>query len=116
MSEQNVIKLKFKGLEINAKIFPSYEQLFSFFKTYFSIDEERAKNLILFYYDEDGDQTDIGNESDYKIFLDNQEVERKIEGEIDEEENGEDMLLKNREIFPKKVDEQHVNISINNNG
>ena len=42
-------------------------------------------------------------------------VQTKEEGQKPEEENGEDMLLKNREIFPKKVDEQHVNISINNN-
>ena len=120
MSEQRKIKLKFEDKEIEVGAFATFQEMFDFFQKNFSIDDEKKKNLSLYYFDEDGDQISFQGEKDYKIFIDEDgQIEKVIEGEIAEKPLEEISLeqpnpLKSATIFNKKVLEQGVDLSIKN--
>ena len=120
MSEQKKIKLKFEDKEIEVGAFATFQEVVDFFQKNFAIDEEKKKNLSLYYFDEDGDQISFQGEKDYKIFIEEEgQIEKVIEGEIGEKPSEEISLeqpnpLKSATIFNKKVPEQGIDLSIKN--
>ena len=50
MSEKKTLTLKFEGQEKIVPIFKEYREFIIGFKKLFSIDDEKAKKLYLFYY------------------------------------------------------------------
>ena len=120
MSEnKKTIKLKYNDKETEVQAFDSYEELISFFQKNFSIDDDKKNMLSFFYYDEDGDPITFQNDSDYQIFLEEENLKEKIiEAEV--RENNENNLLEQQDpmksgtIFIKKVPEQHINLELDN--
>ena len=91
MSEQKTLTLKFEDQEKIVPIFKEYKEFLIGFQKCFSIDDEKAKKLYLFYYDNEGDKIAIQSDSDYtNIFQDDTEKEIIIQGEI--QDNKEDSI------------------------
>jgi signal peptidase I len=123
MSEQKTIKLKFNNKETEVQAFDTYQELFDFFCKNFTIDDDKKKNLSLFYYDEDGDQIAFQQDNDYIIFIRDEENQKVIEGEITENDNQDNSMekqdqeqdpMKSGTIFKKNVKEQTLDLGIKN--
>ena len=124
MSEQKTIKLKFNNKETEVQAFDTYQELFDFFCKNFTIDDDKKKNLSLFYYDEDGDQISFQQDNDYKIFIGDEDQNQKvIEGEITENDNQDNSMekqdqeqdpMKSGTIFKKNVKEQTLDLGLKN--
>ena len=117
------ITIKFNDKEEKVPIFAKYEELVSFIKNHFSIDDDKMFNLSIFYYDSDGDQISFQSENDYKLFIEDDAQEDKIiECEIVNKDSQDISIdqapdpMKSGTIFNKKVPEQNVeNIKILDN-
>ena len=114
MSENKTIKLKFKDKETEVKLFDTLKELISFFKQYFSIEDEKEKYLNLYYFDEDGDQVPFQVETDYDIFK--EEETKTIIGEITYKNKEENSIEKHDLKKSKKLLEESIDVDINNNG
>ena len=115
------ITIKFNGEEEKVQIFEKYEDLISFIKNHFSIDDEKMFNLSIFYYDSDGDQISFQSENDYKLFIEDDTQEEKIiECEIVNKESQDISIeqatdpMKSGTIFNKKVPEQNAELNLKN--
>jgi hypothetical protein len=113
MSEQKTIKLKFEGQEKIVPIFKLFKECVKGFQKSFSIDDEKAKKLNLFYYDCDGDKIAFQSDTDYKLFIDEEsEKEKTVEGEIAEDKEVSISLQSNDpiKIGDKKGHDGELNI------
>ena len=113
MSEQKTIKLKFEGQEKIVPIFKLFKECVKGFQKSFSIDDEKAKKLNLFYYDCDGDKIAFQSDTDYKLFIDDEsEKEKTVEGEIAEDKEVSISLQSNDpiKIGDKKGHDGELNI------
>ena len=116
------ITIKFNDKEEKVQMFAKYDELVSFIKNHFSIDDDKMSNLSIFYYDSDGDQISFQSESDYKLFIeDDSQEEKVIECEITNKESQDISIdqppdpMKSGTIFNRKVPEQTVDLNIKNN-
>ena len=88
MSLPKALKIRFNDNETEAPIFEKYDDLVSFIKNHFSIDDNKISSLSTFYYDEDGDQISFQNQMDYILYLELDFLEgKRIECEIVYKEN-----------------------------
>ena len=113
MSEQKTIKLRFEGQEKIVPIFKLFKECVIGFQKSFSIDDEKAKKLHLFYYDCDGDKITFQSDTDYKLFIDDEtEKEKTVEGEITEDKEVSISLQSNDpiKIGDKKGHDGELNI------
>ena len=90
MTEEKIIKLKYQNKEVSSPMPSSLEECKSFFKNYFSIDDEKLEKLSLFYTDKDGDPISLEKKEDYLNFSQNNE--KVIEGEILEDKENEEEI------------------------
>ena len=116
------LTIRFNDKEEKVQIFAKYDELVSFIKNHFSIDDDKMFNLSIFYYDSDGDQISFQSENDYKLFIEDDSQEEKIiECEIVNKESQDISIeqqpdpMKSGTIFNKKVPEQTVDLNIKNN-
>jgi hypothetical protein len=82
MSKQKAIKLIFEDKE---KTIPGPQTLKEFvieFQKSFSINNEVAKKLMLFYLDDEGDKVYLECDSDYELFVEDEDINKAIKGEI----------------------------------
>ena len=120
MSEGKTMKFRFNDKEITVPIYPTFKECFASFQKNFSINDEDAKKLLLFYYDSDGDQISFQIENDYSIFVkDDSPSDKIIEGEISEKEKDASIYieppdtLKSGRVF-KKPSEQNGDLNLKN--
>ena len=115
------IKLIYNDKKETIPMFETYKECYDEYIKRFSIDEESAKNLNLFYYDADGDQTSFQNQTDYDIFIQDESLKEKIiEGEIAEKEKEEVYVeapdpLKSAHLFNKNAPEEKEKFKLNLN-
>ena len=106
MSLPKSLKIRFNDKETKAPIFEKFNELVSFIKNDFSI-EDKMPNLHIFYYDYDGDEITFKTQADYNFFMeDNLLKEKIIECEIINKET--------RDISIEKVPVPMKNGTVNN--
>ena len=84
------MKLKYQNKEKEIELIDSYEQLISFAKAYFSIDDGEFNKLSLLYND-NGKLIYLQTEEDYNLFINGRNyINKVIEIEISEKSKKED--------------------------
>ena len=69
MEEKYEGKIKFYEIEINILFSNKYDKFKNLFGKMFGVTDDFLSNFSLSYKDEDGDIIEIRNESDYKLFI-----------------------------------------------
>jgi hypothetical protein len=109
--EKYNIKLNFYGDQVEVVINSDFNSFINNICNVLKIPQERAKNIILSYNDEDGDNILLSNEEDYSIFI--EQVKQKVVQELIIEIN--DKLEDSAHNNKKGMDQSKIKNSCSSN-